>query len=127
MRILVRVLAVDLVVVAILVALIFRGTIRMYRGGVIVSLGLLVLNAWILRKGLAAPTTQIGDRAADFGRVGTTALMWAYSIACVIAIAMAVATKDAAYLIQAGIGAVLVGCMLFILRALDRKRKGSKP
>ena len=57
-----------------------------------------------------------------WARRGTKRLIWAYSIAAVIAIGAAVVYKDSSYVVAAVVVLGLVAYFLFILRRVKQKK-----
>ncbi len=117
------VLAANTLIVVTLVHLIQSHRLKLYPGGVIASAGIVIFNLLLLRGRFAIASTVSEEKLALFGMRGTMRLVWFFSFAIVIAIIVAVAQKDSRYLIQAGIGVVLVAYFVFILRSWGQKRR----
>ena len=65
---------------------------------------------------------SVDEATEAWARRGTKRLIWAYSVAAVIAIGAAVAYKDSRYIVQVVVGTGLVAYFLFVLRLVRRKK-----
>jgi hypothetical protein len=127
MRRLVWIVVADSLVLMMLVLLVQHNVIKMYPAALLTVGALCALNFWPLKKMFQGPTIDPDrERLELFARRGTTRMLWAYSIAIVVAIILSVVERDPRYLVQAGFGVFLVGYVVYALRRFNRTRKDGK-